>query len=67
MDDLVPDIDRPAIARERALDNLDRTIDACAEAARARKQDRERLLGVGHEKRLCCGLARSLAGLRTIA
>ena len=63
VDDLVPDIDRPAIAREGALDDLDRAIDARAEAARTGKQDRERLLGVGHEQRLCCGPARSLAGL----
>ena len=48
--DLVPDIDRPAVALEGALDDLDGAIDAGAEAARTGKQDRERLFGVGHEK-----------------
>ena len=49
--DLVADIDRPAVALDGALDDLDGTIDAGAEAARAGEQDRERLLGLDHENR----------------
>ena len=66
--DLVADIDRPAVALDGALDDLDGTIDAGAEAARAGEQDRERLLlGLDHEKRSARVPVRSLAGLRTIA
>ena len=42
--DLVADIDRPAVALDGALDDLDGAIDAGAEAARAGEQDLERLL-----------------------
>jgi hypothetical protein len=38
--DLVADIDRPAVALDRALDDLDRAVDAGAEAAWAGQQDR---------------------------
>ena len=46
--DLVAHVDRPAIALDRALHDLDGAIDAGAEAARAGEQDRERLLCLGH-------------------
>jgi hypothetical protein len=42
VDDLVPDIDRRAIALERQLDDLDRAVDAGAEAARGGDQELER-------------------------
>src|SRR5258708_19630840 len=49
--DLVADIDRPPVARDGALDDLDGTIDAGAEAARAGEQDRgRRRVGLYHEK-----------------
>jgi hypothetical protein len=49
--DLVADKDRPAVALDGALDDLDGAIDAGAEAARAGEQDRERrLVGLYHEK-----------------
>src|SRR4051794_13701939 len=38
MDDLVAHIDRWPVFLERPLDNLDRTHDACAKAARLRKK-----------------------------
>ena len=63
VDDLVADIDRRAVALERALDDLDGAVDAGAEAARAGEQDRERLLG-GLMRNVRCPLA---CGLRTIA
>jgi hypothetical protein len=54
--DLVADIDRPAVALDGALDDLDGTIDAGAEAARAGEQDRERrLVGLYHEKSFSAG------------
>jgi hypothetical protein len=49
--DLVADINRPAVAVDGALDDLDGAIDAGAESAWAGEQDRERLLGLGHEDR----------------
>jgi hypothetical protein len=42
VDDLVADIDGWAEAFERELDNLDRPVDAGAEAARGRDQDAKR-------------------------
>jgi hypothetical protein len=39
VNDLVADVDRRAVFLERALDNLDRAHDACAEAARLRQND----------------------------
>ena len=70
--DLVADVDRPAIAFDRALHDLDGTVDAGAEAARAGEQDRERLFQRGHIQRWhensFIGIpTRSLAGPRTIA
>ena len=56
MHDLVADIDRPAVALDGALDDLDGTVDAGAEAARAGEQDRERLfVGLDHEKSFSAG------------
>jgi hypothetical protein len=46
--DLVPDIDRGAIAFDRQLDDLDRAIDARAKAARGRNQQVERGLCEAH-------------------
>src|SRR5436190_557352 len=71
MHDLVADIDRPTVALDGALDDVNGALDTGTEAARAGEQDRERLCRLGHEKR-SKGEARrsptrSLAGLRTIA
>ena len=65
--DLVPHIDRPAVALQGTLDDLDGTVDAGAEAARTGEQDRERLLLGDHENSFDTMPTRSLAGLRTIA
>ena len=42
VDDLMADIDRRSIARQRLLDDLDRAIDAGAESAGRGQQDMER-------------------------
>ncbi len=62
--DLMPHIDRSAVALDGALDDLDGAIDSGAEAAGAGEQDRERLFRFGHEKNghaacspLACGPA----------
>ena len=65
--DLMADIDRPAIAFERAFHDLDGAIYTGAEAARAGEQDRERLFRRHHEISFFGMSTRSLAGLRTIA
>jgi hypothetical protein len=51
VDDLMPDIDRRAVAIERDLDDLDRSIDAGAKAARGSDNDVKRGLGETHRRR----------------
>ena len=63
MYDLMPHIDRPSIALDGALDDLDGTIHPGAKAARAGEQDREGLFDhghkgtAGHRDPLACGPA----------
>ena len=52
MHDLVPDIDRRAVQRERPLDRIDGAHHAGAEAARRAQDDpKRRLFAVGHARR----------------
>src|SRR5690606_7009000 len=45
VDDLMPHIDRRAVAFDRALDDLDRPVDAGTKPARRGDQNRQRRLG----------------------
>jgi hypothetical protein len=65
--DLVAHIDRPSVALDGTLDDLDGALDAGAEAARTGEQDFQRLPAVDHDATLGLLGVGSLAGPRTIA